>query len=124
MISQSRFANMAFAVLIFITGALSAYTRCIDKSASPLHDHAIDISEAFERAAKSDLLHCPDLKEPSAFGRRTVGTQKFSAVQEPAHVPEAVLNTNGRSTRENLVSPATFSYRLIPLYQFTVVYRI
>ena len=125
MFCQSRFANMAFAFSLLITGALTAYTRCFEKSASPLHDHAIEIGGAVEGVAETEFVHCNDFIEPSAFVRSTKQTQRLSADEEPVNRIESVLKTNNDScTRENLASPAMFRYGLVPLYQFTVVYRI
>ena len=123
--SSSCLANTAIVCLVLLTMAMTEYVRCTEEPRSLLHDHGIEVGERVDGATEHESLHCPTGRQLYAVGRRAIETQRFSVAQEPVNEMEGALKTNHDSfIRENLESPAMFPYRLVPLYQSTVVYRI
>lgn len=122
---RSCLANTGITCLVLLTMAVTEYVRCTEDSGSLLHKHGIEVGEPVDGASEHESLHCPTGRQLYAVGRRAIETQRFSAGQEPVSEIDGVLNTNDDSfIPENLEFPAMFPYRLVPLYQFTVVYRI
>jgi len=123
MFRKSRSAILIVAFFFFLTGTLTAYVRCLENVGS-LSDRP-EAGNAEDEKPYSDTasLHCPDDLKAYATGQLTRQNYKdetnYIAVSRsrPAEPPFISGISAGRS-------PSFFPYRLVPLYQCNVVYRI
>jgi hypothetical protein len=129
MVRKSHHAILAFAFFFFLTGALTAYARCLENSGSRLHHSEIETVESHESVSHTESLHCPDALKAYATRQRTnVHPQKPSMVKELSNYPAArsLKPADHPFPPRISIGPSSslWPYRLIPLYKFNDVYRI
>jgi len=126
MFRKSRLAIFGFTFFFFLTGALTA--NCLEDSGRPWNQS--EVGNAGDRKSRSDTesLHCPDDLKVYATGQPAKLSKHKSNVKQATDgiaVSSSIAAAHPFAPRISiLASPSPFPYRLIPVYQFNVVYRI
>ena len=125
MFRKSRFAVLGITLFFFLMGALSAYARCLEISGNFSHHSETGNAVTDESVFDGESLHCPDEAKIYAVGKRTNldngKSFKVKVITDDAVAQSSIATSSRLAVR---LSPSSLRYRLIPLYQLKVVYRI
>ena len=115
-------------LFFFLTGTLTAYGRCLEDSRSSWNQWSeIENGENERSRSDTESLHCPDDLRAYATGKLTnLNKQQSKVKQEANHLATSCTKlADPFTSRISLVSSLSLSpYRLVPVYQLKVVYRI
>ena len=122
---KSRLATFTIAFFFLLTGALSAYARCFENSGNLPHHSETGNAHTDESVFHGESLHCPDEAKTYAIGKRT-NLDNGKSFRVKVIGDDAVAHSSIATYYRSAVRlfPSSVRYRLIPLYQLKVVYRI
>ena len=125
MFRKSRFAVLGITLFFFLMGALSAYARCLEISGNFSHHSETGNAVTDESVFDGESLHCPDEAKIYAVGKRTNldngKSFKVKVITDDAVAQSSIATSFRLAIR---LFPSSLRYRLIPVYQLKVVYRI
>lgn len=122
---SSRLATFTVAFFFLVTGALTAYARCLENSGNLPHHSEIGNTADAGLVSNTESLYCPDALKAYAIGQQIKFDQEKSTRIEMIadHGAAGLLLATGYPFASGLFS-SLLPYRLLPVYQFNVVYRI
>ena len=126
MFPKSRLIILTAALFFFLTADLTASVRCLDDWASIAEQSGTGSAENSESDSDAGSLHCPDYLKAYALGNLTNLRTQETDLKEQNHAAVSCSNPSYPFTSRISVasSPSLSPYRLVPVYQLKVVYRI
>jgi len=121
---RKRSIILGMVLLFFLTANLTAYIHCVEISDS-FDNSEIESAHNHESHSDSKFLHCPNNLESYLAGNSTDRVKQHSKINQPAkrssvNLPQFTTELAPRTLPPSLLS----AYRIVPLYQFKMVYRI
>jgi len=126
MFRRSRVVIFTATVFFFLTAVLAASVRCLEDSGNLTTESQIGQAKADESQGSRDSLHCVDDSKAYATGQLTkLSKHKSNAKHVTEHVAASSKLADPSTSRISVASsPSLSPYRLVPVYQLKVVYRI